>query len=59
MSDSARRNSCRNHFSVLVLVLVVVLPLVLEFSKRDEGEDEDEVIWLRPNVALCSQCPRW
>jgi hypothetical protein len=42
-------------------VLVVVLPLVLEFLHEDddEGEDDDEAVWLRPRAALCSLCPSW
>ena len=33
-----------------MFVLAVVLPLALEFLREDddEGEDEDEAVWLRP-----------
>jgi len=44
-----------------LFVLAVVLPLALEFLREDddEGEDEDEAVWLRPRAALCSLCPSW
>jgi len=40
-------------FSSSSLVLVVVLRR--GFENEDEGEDEDEQVWLRPKAALCSQ----
>ena len=44
--------SCR---AATNLVLVVVLSLVVECPREDddEGNDEDEKVWLRPKAALC------